>query len=60
MGYQPDVVYQARWKQQDKTLQILLQEVGSNRISPCDLELTIQPQPYNLFPGRPAPAIAPQ
>ena len=68
----PNMVFQARWKKQDTTLQILLQEVGSNKISHCDLELTIQPQPYDLFPGRrppiiqpaapggPAPAIAPQ
>jgi hypothetical protein len=55
--YDPNMVFQARWKRQDLTLEVLLQEVGSNKISHCDLELTIQPQPYDLFPGHRPPVI---
>jgi hypothetical protein len=50
LRYASSVVYQARWKRKDLTLEILLQEVGSNKIRPCDLELTLQPQPYDLSP----------
>ena len=59
MGFNSNQYFQARWKKQDTTLEILLQEVGSNKISRCDIELTIQPQPYDLSRGPRPPSARP-
>jgi hypothetical protein len=57
--YDPNQFFQARWKKKDATLEILLQEVGSNKISFCDLVLTIQPHPYELSPFHRLPETQP-
>ena len=38
---------------------VVVQEVGSNKISFCDLELTIQPHPYELSPFHRLPETQP-
>ena len=54
--YEPDRFYQARWKKKDKTLEVLLQEFGSDKISSCELTVTLQKHPFDLSLVDPSPA----
>ena len=47
---QPGEFYQARWKKQDYKLEILLQDIGSSRLSRCELQVSLKQHPYN-YPG---------
>jgi hypothetical protein len=38
--------YQARWKKQDRELQILMQRIGSDHVDKCDLEVAMKDVPY--------------
>ena len=54
--YEPDRFYQARWKKKDKTIEVLLQEFGSDKISSCELTVTLQKHPFDLSLADPSPA----
>ena len=38
--------YQARWKKQDRQLQLLMQRIGSDHLDKCDLDVSYKAQPY--------------
>jgi len=38
--------YQARWKKQDRKLEILMQRVGSDHLDKCDLDIALKSVPY--------------
>lgn len=38
--------YQARWKKQDRKLEILMQRIGSDHVDKCDLEVALKNVPY--------------
>jgi hypothetical protein len=59
MNRDPSEFYQARWKEKDTNLEILLQQVGSKDVSSCLMNVTVRPQPYTLFPIRPVPTALP-
>jgi hypothetical protein len=49
---QPQEFYEARWKRQDESLEILMLPVGSDRADTCELRLTFKAHPFD-------PAIPP-
>lgn len=44
--------FRARWKKQGQRLEILIQEMGSDRIIACELKVAMQEQPYELNAAR--------
>jgi hypothetical protein len=38
--------YQARWKKQDRRLEILMQRIGSDHLDKCDIDIAYKAQPY--------------
>jgi hypothetical protein len=50
--------YQARWKNQDHTLELLMQKVGTESQERCELNVTLKPAPYGHY-GTLAPASPP-
>ena len=38
--------YQARWKKQDRRLELLMQRIGSDHLDKCDIDISYKPQPY--------------
>ena len=48
-----DKYFRARWKKQGLRLEILIQELGSERITACELKIAMQEQPYELNPSAP-------
>jgi hypothetical protein len=46
---QRDEFYQARWKKQDKKLEILTQKVGSDSLHRCELKVALKAAPYGHY-----------
>jgi len=44
--------FRARWKKQGQRLEILIQEMGSDRIIVCELKVAMQEEPYELNAAR--------
>jgi len=44
---QPQDFYQARWKKQDQSLEILMQPVGSDHDEVCELKVAMKAHPFN-------------
>jgi hypothetical protein len=42
----PTEFYQARWKKQDRALEILMQRIGSDHIDKCDINVAVKAMPY--------------
>ena len=38
--------YQARWKKQDRRLELLMQRIGSDHLDKCDIDIAYKAQPY--------------
>lgn len=38
--------YQARWKKQDRKIELLMQRIGSDHLDKCDLEVALKAEPY--------------
>ena len=38
--------YQARWKKQDRKIELLMQRIGSDHLDKCDLDVSYKAQPY--------------
>jgi hypothetical protein len=55
-----DEFYQARWKKPGQKLEILLQTIGSDHLSRCELKIAPKARPYT-YPGLPSapPATRP-
>ena len=41
-----DEFYQARWKKQDRRIELLMQRIGSDHLDKCDIDIAIKAQPY--------------
>ncbi len=46
-----DQYFRARWKAPGQRLEILIQQLGSGRITACELKVAMQEQAYELSPG---------
>ena len=46
-----DQYFRARWKKPGQRLEILIQEMGSDHITACELKVALQDQAYELHPG---------
>lgn len=38
--------YQARWKKQDRRLELLMQRIGSDHLDKCDIDISYKAHPY--------------
>ncbi len=47
-----DQYFRARWKKQGQRLEVLIQEMGSDKVTACELKVAMQEQPYELNPLR--------
>jgi hypothetical protein len=54
-----DKYFRARWKKQGLKLEILIQQLGSERISACELKIAVQEEPYDLKPSAPRMTMMP-
>lgn len=52
---EPGEFYQAKWRKADQELTLLLQKVGSNKTTKCDVKVALHDTPH----GHPANATAP-
>lgn len=48
-NFQPADFYQARWKKPNQRLQLLMQGIGGNHISHCDLYVDFKAKPYGAY-----------
>ena len=48
---QPQDFYQARWKKQDQSLEILMQRIGSDHYDICELKVAIKQHPFSDTPA---------
>lgn len=52
--FQPNIqaadFYQARWRKPDQRLQLLMQSIGGNHLSHCDLNIAFKAAPYGIHP----------
>jgi hypothetical protein len=39
--------YQGKWKKQDRKIEILVMETGSNHSEKCEMDVTLKPEPYS-------------
>jgi hypothetical protein len=42
----PGEFYQARWKKDDRRLEILMQRIGSSKTDTCDIDIAYKAAPY--------------
>jgi hypothetical protein len=54
-----DQYFRARWKKNGQRLEILIQELGSSRITACELKVAMREEPYDLNPVRPSLRVLP-
>jgi hypothetical protein len=45
---QADDYYQARWKKPDQQLEMLMQDIGKNKVVRCNVNVVEKPGPYKL------------
>ncbi len=52
-----DQYFRARWKKPGQRLEVLIQVMGSDRVTACELKVAMQDEPYQLNPANAFPRL---